>query len=168
MGSPASPAILKRFVGLEDQCLIASHAGKPIPAVFTVVLYCIRLPDAVRITAFGYNEIIGRDAARIANGERERLDRMANRTPHLHNGKTSPKKRLGLAWQEIAHALRSGPFGVVVVHARHDLAKLPLLAQVFIGRAQRVIEYKYPRGASLGFHEIFDLRVIELGALPRR
>src|SRR5262249_46753088 len=86
MGSPPSQAIFKRFVGLEDQCLIAPHAGKPIPAVFAVVLYGIRLPDAVRITAFGYNEIIGRDAARIANGERERLDGMANGTPHLHNG----------------------------------------------------------------------------------
>src|SRR5262249_5888589 len=152
MGSPPSQAIVKRFVGLEDQCLITPHAGKPIPAVFAVVLYGIRLPDAVRITAFGYNEIIGRDAARIANGERERLDGMANGTPHLHNGKTSPKKRLGLAWQEIAHALRSGPFGVVVVHARHDLANPARLAQIIIGRAQGMIEYKYPRGASLGFH----------------
>src|SRR5262249_36064392 len=119
-------------------------------------------PDAVRIAAFGYNEIVGRDAARIANGKRERLDRIANGTPNLHNGKTSPKKRLGLAWQKIAHALRPGPFGVVVMHARHDLANSARLAQIIIGRTQRVIEYKYPRGASLGFNEIFDLRVIDL------
>ena len=77
---------------------------------------------------------------------------MANGTPHLHNGKTSPKKRLSLAWQEIAHALRRGPFGVVVVHARHDLANPARLAHIIIGRTQRVIEYKYPRGASLGFN----------------
>jgi hypothetical protein len=34
----------------------------------------------------------------------------------------------------------------------HDLANPARLAQITIGRTQRVIEYKYPRGASLGFN----------------
>ena len=77
---------------------------------------------------------------------------MADRPPDLDDGEATGEERVGFLEQDVAHPLRSRPFSVVVVHARHDLANPARLAQIIIGRAQRMIEYKYPRGASLGFN----------------
>src|SRR5262249_29141293 len=140
VGGPAGAAVLLRIVDLEHQRLLAAHARQPVPAVRGIVGYGVGLADAVGITALAYQKIVERDAARIADAEREALDRMADRPPHLHDGETALQQRVGLLRQQVAHALRAGPFGVIVVRAAHDLADLARLALVVVGGAQGMVE----------------------------
>jgi len=58
-------------------------------------------------------------------------------------------------------ALRAGPFGVVVMHAAHDLADFVLLTQLLVGGAQRMIENKHPRRPALRLHQRFHLGVVD-------
>src|SRR5712691_4113670 len=111
MGSPAGASVLERVINLEDQRLVAPHAREPIPAVLWIVSYGVGLADAVWIPALGHDEIIEREAARIADGEWIRFDRKPNRTPHLHDGEAAAQKLVGFLRQKIAYALRAGPFG---------------------------------------------------------
>src|SRR5262245_10176900 len=53
---------------------------------------------------------------------------MPDRPPHLHDGKAPLQELVGLVREQVAHALRAGTFGVVVVDAAHDLADLARLA----------------------------------------
>ncbi len=87
---------------------------------------------------------------------------MADRPPHLHDGEAALQQFLGFVREQVAHALRTRPFGVVVVHAAHDLADLACLALIGVGGAQRVIEYDHARGAALGLHQRLHLRVVDL------
>src|SRR5271166_4889866 len=135
MGSPAGTSVLERIVDLEDERFIASHAREPVPAVLRVVFYGVGLADAVRIPALGYDEVIGAEAARIADRQRKRLDREPYRTPHLNDGEAAAQKLVGFLRQQIPHALRTGPLGIVVVHTANDLTNPACLAQLVVGRA---------------------------------
>ena len=139
--------------------------GQPVPAVLGIVGDGIGLADAIGIAALIHHEISGRDAAGVADGEREALDRMADRPPHLHDGEPALQEIVGLLRKKVAHALRAGPFGVVVVHAAHHLADLACLALLVIGGAQRMIEHHHARGAALGLHQRFHLGVIDAAHL---
>ena len=46
------------------------------------------------------------------------------------------------------------------MHPRHDFANFQLGAQRIVTSAQRVVEDHDPRGAALGLHQRFHLRVI--------
>src|SRR6478735_9514198 len=78
MGGPAGATVLQGVVDLEDQRLLAPHPGQPVPAVLGIVGDGIGLADAVGIATLIHHEIIGRDAAGVADGKREALDRMAD------------------------------------------------------------------------------------------
>src|SRR5262249_12498006 len=98
---------------------------------------------------------------RIADREREALDRVADRPPHLHDGEAAFQELVGLVREQVAHALRARPFGVIVVHAAHHLADLARLALIGVGGAQGVIEYDHARGAALGLHQRFHFGVVD-------
>ena len=51
------------------------------------------------------------------------------------------------------------------MHARHDLADLALCAHLIVGRAQRVVEDDDARGAALGLHQRFHLRIVDAAHL---
>ena len=86
---------------------------------------------------------------------------MADRPPHLHDGEAPLQQFLGFVRQQVAHPLRAGPFGIVVVHAAHHLADFARLARFVVGRAQRVIEHDHARGAALGLHQRLHLGVVD-------
>ena len=93
--------------------------------------------------------------------ERIGLDRMPDRPPHLDDGETALEQIVRLVGQHVAHPLRRGPFGIVVVHATHDLADFLGLAQFVVGGAQRMVEHDDALGAALGFDQCFHLRVVD-------
>ena len=74
---------------LEHQRLVAPHAREPVPLVLRIVGDGVGLADAVGIAALGDDEIVERDAARVADRERKALDRMADRPPHLDDGEAA-------------------------------------------------------------------------------
>src|SRR6185312_4042826 len=125
----------------------------------------IGLADAVWIAPLGDDEILRGHAARIAQRQREAFDWMANRPPHLNDGEAALQQALGLLPQEIAHALRPRPFGVVVVNAADDLAQLALFAHRIIGGAQRVVEDDDARRAGLRLDQRFHLRIVDAANL---
>src|SRR3954469_6752306 len=161
VGGPAGATVLQGVVDLEDQRLLAPHQGQPVPAVLGIVGDGIGLADAIGIATLIHHEIIGRDAAGVADGKREALDRMADRPPHLHDGEPALQEIVGLLRKQVAHALRAGPFGVVVVHAAHHLADLACLALLVISGAQGMIEHHHARGPALGLHQRLHLGVID-------
>src|SRR5262249_44758991 len=112
-----------------------------------------------------YQKIVERNTARIADAEREALARMADRPPHLHDGETAVQQRVGFLRQQVAHALRAGPLGVIVVRAAHDLADLARLTLVVVGGAQGMVEDDDARGAALGLHQRLHLRIIDAADL---
>ena len=85
---------------------------------------------------------------------------MPDRPPHLHDGKAPLQELIGLIREQVAHALGSGPLGVIVVDAAHDLADLARLALLVIRRAQSVIEDDDARGSAFGFHQRFHLWIV--------
>src|SRR6478609_7009407 len=161
VGGPAGATVLQRVVDLEDQRFLAPHPGQPVPAVLGIVGDGIGLADPIGIAALIHHEIIGRDAAGVTDGEREALDRVADRPPHLHDGEPALQKIVGLLRKKVAHALRAGPFGVVVVHAAHHLADLACLALLVISGAQRMIKHHHARGPALGLHQLFHLWIVD-------
>ena len=86
---------------------------------------------------------------------------MTDRPPYLHDGETALEQRIGLIGEKIAHPLRAGPFGVVVVHARHDFADLEPLARHIVPAAQRMVEHDDARSAAFGFHQLFHFRIVD-------
>jgi hypothetical protein len=48
------------------------------------------------------------------------------------------------------------------VDAAHDLPDLVGLAQLIVGRAQRVVEYLDARGPAFGLHQCLHFRVVDL------
>src|SRR5829696_1800732 len=94
----------------------------------------VGLADAVGIAALGDDQIVGREAAGIADGERKCLYWMADRPPYLHDGEAAREKIIRLLWQEIAHTLRGRPLCVIDIHADHRLADFPALAVAIVGR----------------------------------
>jgi len=122
----------------------------------------VSLADAIGVAPFGDDKIVGPHAARIGDGEWEALDRMTDRPPHLDDGEAALEKFIRLVRQQVAHPLGRRPFGIIVMHARHHLADLVLLAQLVVGRAQRVVEYDDALGAALRLHQRFYLRVVDV------
>ena len=90
---------------------------------------------------------------------------MADRPPNLHDRKAPLQQLISFVRQKIAHALRAGPFGVVVMHARHDFADLERFAHRIVPGAQRMIENDDARRAALGLHQRFHLRIIDAAHL---
>src|SRR4051812_40369097 len=101
VGRPAGAAILQGVVDLEDQGLLAPHPGQPVPAVLGIVGDGIGLADAIGIATLIHHEIIGRDAAGVADGEREALDRMADRPPHLDDGEPALQEIVGFVRKQV-------------------------------------------------------------------
>ena len=87
-------------------------------------------------------------------------DRLVDRAPYLDDGEATREQRLRLVAHEIAHALRSGPFGVIVVRREDGLANELLFAFAFVTRTKRVIENHHAPGARAPFDERLHLRVI--------
>ncbi len=121
----------------------------------------IGLADPARRTALGQHEVVRRDAAGIGNGERMGFDRMADRPPHLDDGKPLLEQFVRLVGQDVLQPLRGGLFGVVVVGAPHHLADFLLFAERIVGGSQRVIEHDDPPGAALGFDQRLHLRIVD-------
>src|SRR5262249_38182463 len=156
---PTGAAVLRRIVHLEHQRLRAPHARQPGPAAARLAGDGGALADAARLAALAEHKIAPREAARIAERRREALDRQGDWPRHLHDGEAALQELVGLVRDQVAHALRARPFGVIVVHAAHHLADLARLALFGVGGAQRVIEYDHARGAALGLHQRLHLRV---------
>src|SRR5262249_62031270 len=95
------------------------------------------------ILAVGNDETLERDAARVADAEREGFDRMADRPPHLHDGEAALEQLVGLVRQQVAHALWPRPFGVVVVRTAHDLADPLALAQLVVRAPQGMLNHHH-------------------------
>ena len=108
-----------------------------------------------------YRAFILRQRAGVGDRQREGLDRMADRPPHLDDRKAAAQQIVGLVRQQVAHPLRAGPFRVVVVHARDDLADLEGFAGGIVGGAQRVVEHDDARRAGLRLHQRFHLRIVD-------
>ena len=85
---------------------------------------------------------------------------MPDRPPYLHDGEAPLQEVIGLVREQVAHALGSGPLGVIVVDAAHDLANLARLALLVIRRAQSVIEDDDARGSAFGFHQRFHFWIV--------
>src|SRR5215510_2642018 len=161
MGGPACAAILQGIVNLEDEGLVTPHQREPVPAVLRIVGDRIGLADAIGIATLRYHEVTRRHAARIADGERKGLDRMADRPPDLHDREPSLQELIRLLWQQITHPLRPRPFRVVVVHALDDFPDLARLTILLVGGAQRMVEHDHAGRPALGLHQRFHLRVID-------
>ncbi len=158
---PTRDAVLLEVVHLEHQRLLAPHAREPVPVVLGVVGAGVGLPLAAGIEPLGDDEVVERDAAGVADREREGLDRMPDRPPHLDDGKAPREQILGLVGQDVAHALRPRPFGIVVVRAAHDLADFLGLAQLVVGGAQRMVEHDDALGPALGFDQLDHFRIVD-------
>jgi hypothetical protein len=89
------------------------------------------------------------------------FDRVVDRPPHLDDRETPAQQRFGLLAHDVAHPLRSRPFGVVVVDAADDVADLAGFALLLAGGAQRVVEYDDTLGAAHVFDQRFALGIIE-------
>src|SRR6476646_6342856 len=148
VGGPAGATVLQRVVDLEDQRFLAPHPGQPVPAVLGIVGDGIGLADTLGIAALIHHEIIGRDAAGVTDGEREALDRVADRPPHLHDGEPALQQLVGLLRKK-------------VVHAAHHLADLAYLALLVIGGTQRMVEHHHARSSALGLHQLFHLWIVD-------
>jgi len=98
---------------------VASREIKP--AVIRVVADAIGLAHAVRIATLGADQVLRSEAAGVGDGEGIGLDRLIRRAPHLDDREAPLQQGFGFVGQQIAHALRPGPFGVVVVHVEHGL-----------------------------------------------
>src|ERR1041385_8945357 len=131
----ASAPVLRRIEYLEDERLVAPHPREIEPAVIRVVADAVGLAHAVRIAALGADQVPRGEAARIGDRERIGLDRLVCRAPHLNDGEAPLEERVRFVRQEVAHALRAGPFGIVVVHVEHGLAHELRLALGLVARA---------------------------------
>ena len=156
-----APAVLRRVIDLEHQRLVARLARKPEPLVLRIVGDRVGLADAVRVAPLRDDEVVERHAAGVGDGERMGLDRIADRPPHLDDGEAVLQQLFGLVGQDVAHALRAGPFRVVVVGAAHDLADFLLLAERIVGGAQRVVEHDDALGAALRFDQRLHLGIVD-------
>src|ERR1700724_3728731 len=161
VGGPAGAAVLLGIVDLEHDRLVALLAREPEPAMRRVVFDRVGLADAGGIAPLGNHEVGELHAARVADRERERFDRMPERPPHLHDGEAALEQLLGLVRQEVAHALRAGPFGIVVVRALHRLADLVRLAIGLVGGAQGVVEHHDALRPGLRLYQGFHLRIVD-------
>src|SRR3989441_11539337 len=157
----ARTAVLRRIEYLEYQRLVAPHLREIEPAVIRVVADAVGLAHPVRIAALGADQVPGGEAPRIGDGERVGLDRLIDRAPHLDDRETALQQGFRFAWQQVAHALRARPFGVVVVHVEHRFAHQFRLALGLVARAQRVVEDDDARGARDLLHQRFDLGVVD-------
>ena len=119
---------LQRLVDLEDQRLVRAHAREPVPALIRVVGDRVGLADPVGIAPLVDDERLGLDGLRVADRQRVALDRMVDRPPHLDDREAALEQRLGLVAHDVAHPLRPGPFGVVVVDPADDVADFLRLA----------------------------------------
>jgi hypothetical protein len=68
---------------------------------------------------------------------------------------------LGLVGKKVAHPLRAGPFGVVVMGTVHRLADFLGLLVGLVSGAQRVVEHHDAARAALPLHQFDHLRVID-------
>src|SRR5689334_6445372 len=136
----ARTAVVLGIVDLEHDRLVAPHARKVIPAMRGVVLEAIGLPDAMRIAALGDEQVARGDAVRVRHGKRVGFERARDRPPELHDGEAPREERLRLVAHQLAHALRPGPLGVVVVRGEHRLAHELRFALGLFARAQGVVE----------------------------
>ncbi len=121
----------------------------------------VGLTHAIGIAPLRDDEVVERDAARVADREREALDRAADRPPHLDDGEAPRQQVFRLIGKQIAYALRPRPFGVVVVHAPHHLADFLLLAQLVVGGPQRMIEHDHAPRPALGLHQRLHLGIVD-------
>ena len=119
------------------------------------------LADAVGIATLGHHHVVGVEAACVGDGERPAFDRVADRTPHLNDGKAAGEQGFGLLAHQIAHPLRRRPLRIIVVHAAHRVSDLGGGAQRVVGGAQSMIEHDDPVGAALGHNQPFHLRVVD-------
>ncbi len=165
MRAPAGAAVLQRVIDLEHDRFLAPLQRKPEPLVIGIVADRIGLADPVRVAPLGDDQIVRRDGLRVAHRQRKGLHRIADRPPHLDDGEMPREQAVGFVRQQIAHALRSRPFGVIVVHPRHDFADLARRAVGVVGGAQGVIEHHDALGAALLFDQVDHLRIIDIADL---
>src|SRR4029077_18432003 len=98
-------------------------------------------------------------ASQMASGKLSTGWRIGRHTCQIANRRC--RHSAGLLRKKVAHALRAGPFGVVVVHAAHHLADLAYLALLVIGGTQRMVEHHHARSSALGLHQLFHLWIVD-------
>src|SRR5262249_30228189 len=118
-------------------------------------------PDTIWIAPLRNHQIVLGEGARIASRKREGLDWMADRSPHLNDGEPARQQLVGPVGEKVAQALWTRPFGVIVMNPADDLADPARLAELLIGRTQRVVEHDHLRGSGLRLHQCLHLRVID-------
>src|SRR5262249_6350854 len=105
---PTGSTIVERVIDLENKCFVTMHAWKPIPAVVGVVTYRVGLTTPAGDAARRHDQIRFRQAAGVADGQREGLDRAAGWPPDLHDCKSMAEQRVCLLREMETQALRPG------------------------------------------------------------
>jgi hypothetical protein len=88
-------AVLLGIVALEQDQLVLFEPWKVEPAMIRIVSKRITLTDLVGVNEIDRHEVLGIDGARIAQRERGRLDRTANRAPDVDLPETTAEPVLG-------------------------------------------------------------------------
>ena len=88
-----------RIVSLEDENLVVRHQGEIDPALLRIVDQLIGLADAIRALAFHFHEIAALDGPGIADRQRLRFYRAADRAPNLNDREAIPQQLVRLVGQ---------------------------------------------------------------------
>ena len=122
------------------------HIGVVVPAVPGVVGEVVGLAHPVGMPPLGGDQVLGRDAAGVAQGQGRPHHRGEHAAPDLDHREASPQQRFRLVRQQVPHPLRSGPLGVVVVDPPDRTPDSLFLLGLLAPGTQGVVEDQHPRG----------------------
>src|SRR6266508_5140791 len=160
VSGPARPAIFTRVKGFKNYRLVGLHIREIIPTMLRIKCAVIYFADAVRVNARAGDQLLRANAPRVSNGQWLSLDWISNRTPDLHDGKSALDQLVGLVGKQVAHALRAGPLGIIIVRVTYGAADLFRFTHRAVCRAQRVVKDQNTFCARHFLYQPFDLRVV--------
>src|SRR6266478_8145793 len=146
VGGKACRTVFGRIVAFDQDRLVGPHLRHIEPAVSGVVSDAVGLAFPIAVDQIRGDEIRKGDTRRIANGERRVTQRPANRPPYIDDLEAVAQQLLGFLAHQVAHPLRAGLHGIVVVDTGDWLARCAGCA-VDAARdaaADRVVEYQHP------------------------
>ncbi len=107
--------------------------------------HLMNLADPVLGSTLAGDQVLGVDAASIAECEWRRAHRLLDRAPDVDDGEAPLEQGLRfLGRQEVAHSLRAGAIGIVVVDVADRLADVFLVARRLGTGATGMIENHHP------------------------
>ena len=119
--------------------------------------------DAVAIHQVGRHQIAGRNGGGVADRQRRVAQRAADRPPQVDHLHAAAQQVVRFVAEEVAHALRAGPFGVIDMHAGRGLARRAggAILRARHAAAQRVVEHEDLAGAGGFGDQALGLGVVD-------